>query len=417
MSRRPLFSLCLLVACSTESNDTRDKGTSDPSASESADGDTGQTGDTDGNDDTADTADTGEMATWPALPELDSHLQQIMEDAHIPGMSACIISNGTVVWCGAYGWAHIETGVPVQTDTPFMLASVSKLFTATALMMAYDDELFALDASVAPVLEFPFAHPTDDTPITYRQLLSHAGGVRDNWGVLNAYYADGDSPVALSDFLADYYDPSGANYSARDNWVPSGVQTRWEYANMGYALAGHLVGRVTGQTFPDYCRARIFEPLGMQQTAWFIGELDEAEVAMPYVWRSGDYEAAGHYGYPDYPDGALRTGAEQLARFVAMSMRRGSLDDQVLLDTDTFDEMVRPQYPSLDATQGLGWYSWTLDGEALWGHGGSDVGVATQVAIRWSDSLGFVVLRNSRDEGDGTWMHLSRALLDAGAAL
>ena len=101
----------------------------------------------------------------------------------------------------------------------------------------------------------------------------------------------------------------------------------------------------------------------------------------------------------------------------AMSMRRGSLDDQVLLDTDTFDEMVRPQYPALDATQGLGWYSWTLDGEALWGHGGSDVGVATQVAIRWSDSLGFVVLRNSRDEGDGTWLHLSRALLDAGAAL
>ncbi|HCH63487.1 MAG TPA: hypothetical protein DFR83_11825, partial [Deltaproteobacteria bacterium] len=383
MPRPPIGFACLLFACGAESDDSRAKTATRPVSPQPDD--TGAMGDAHdgaaGDDHTGTPGDTDAVGDWPELPELDAQLQQIMADAYIPGMSACIISDGAVVWCGAYGWANIEAGIPVETHTPFMLASVSKLFTATALMMAYDEGSFELDDPVAPVLDFPFAHPTDDTPITYRQLLSHAGGVRDNWDILNAYYADGDSPVPLRDFLADYYDPAGANYSERQNWVQSGVQTEMVYANMGYALIGHLVTRVTGQPFPDYCRSQIFEPLGMGQTAWFIGELDAATVAMPYGWRSGDYAAVGHYGYPDYPDGALRTGAEQLARFLAMSMRRGHIDGQTILESETFDEMVHPQYPALDATQGLGWYTWSLDGESLWGHGGSDVGVATQVAI------------------------------------
>ena len=354
---------------------------------------------------------------WPSLPELDADLVQLMEEAHIPGMSACILSEGGVVWCGAYGWADIEAGRAAQTDTPFMLASVSKLFTATALVMAHEDGRLELDDPVDSALEFSFAHPTDDTPITYRQLLSHAGGVRDNWDVLNAYYADGDSPVPLDEFVADYFDPTGALYDESLHWVPEGVEARMVYANMGYALLGHLVARGTGQSFPDYCQSRIFDPLGMDQTAWFLADLDVDTVAMPYVWRSGAYQPVGHYGYPDYPDGALRTGAEQLARFMAAALGNGAVDGVRLLEADTFEEMVTPHYPALDPTQGLGWYRWTVAGEEVWGHGGSDIGVATTVAIRRSDAMGFVALRNGAGTDGDVSQQLAQLLLSAGAEL
>ena len=138
---------------------------------------------------------------------------------------------------------------------------------------------------------------------------------------------------------------------------------------------------------------------------------------MPYNWRGGDYEAVGHYGYPDYPDGSLRTGAEQLGRFLAMGLGRGSLDERVYLEAATFEEMLRPQYPALDRTQGLGWYSWTVAGEEIWGHTGGDVGVATEVGLRLSDSSGYLVLQNSQGIGSVPGGTLARLLLEAEAEL
>ena len=214
----------------------------------------------------------------------------------------------------------------------------------------------------------------------------------------------------------DYYDPAGALYDERYNWVAPGVEAEMVYANMGYALIGHLVSELTGESFPDYCQTRIFDPLGMEKTAWFLGELDVETVAMPYRWSGGEFQPIGHYGYPDYPDGALRTGAEQLARFMTLGMGSGAVGDVRLLESDTFTEMIRPHYPGLDATQGLGWYSWTIEGEEIWGHTGGDMGVSTEAAIRLSDSVGFVVLRNSQGTS-ASWVQLSQALMSAGTEL
>jgi CubicO group peptidase (beta-lactamase class C family) len=217
--------------------------------------------------------------------------------------------------------------------------------------------------------------------------------------------------------VADYYDPEGQYYHESRNWVPDGVESRMVYANMGYALNGHLVEVLTGESFPTFCQDHIFGPLEMEQTSWHLAGLDESTVAMPYIWSNGDYRATGHYGYPDYPDGGLRTGAEQLARFMAMGMGGGELGLTRILDEDTFVEMMTVHYPDLDDSQGLAWYSWKLDGEALWGHDGGDIGVATEAGIRWSDELGFVFLMNGEGTRGDTFENLERALLDAGETL
>jgi len=364
-----------------------------------------------------DVEDPVEVGDWPDLPQLDEAIEAVMADAHIPGLSACIIREAELAWCGGYGWANIDDEIPVETDTPFMLASISKLFTGTALMLAWEEGLFELDDPISEMVDFSFTHPDDDTPITARQLLSHTGGVRDNWDVMDLLYVDGDSPIELGDFVADYYDPEGVYYHESRNWVPEGVQEKMVYANMGYAMVGHLVEVLSGESFPDWCEERIFRPLEMDQTSWHMAELDESTVAMPYIWSNGDYRATGHYGYPDYPDGGLRTGAEQLARFMAMGMGGGEYGPTRVLEEDSFVEMLTIHYPELDPTQGLGWYNWKLDGEVIWGHDGGDLGVATEAGIRWSDELGFVILMNGEGTRGDSFEILARALLSTGAAL
>ncbi len=347
---------------------------------------------------------------YPNLGGLDETISSIMSEDGIPGVSTCIIKAGEIAWCNGYGYANIETEVEVTPNTPFMLASVSKTITGVALMHLIESGSIGLDDPINDHLVFDVQHPTDDTSITSRMLLSHASGIDDNWGAMNSVIVDGDSPIALSDFLEGYLTPDGPWYDAEKNFGEWGVLGGFHYSNIGVALAAHLVEPISGKSFSDYCQTHIFEPLGMEETAWFMSELDEASVAVPYRRDESEWEAVPHYGYPDYPDGALRTGAEPLAKFLVMFANEGSVDGNQILSEEAVSEMKRPQYPDLDSTQGLIWYSWNTDGVQYFGHGGSDSGVSTQIGFR-EDGVGFVILMNGSGDGN-TLGSIEDALLE-----
>ena len=118
---------------------------------------------------------------------------------------------------------------------------------------------------------------------------------------------------------------------------------------------------------------------------------------MPYRWDRSDakYVAFGQYGYPDYPDGALRTSAPQLARHLLAFIGLGSWNGIRILSEDSVSEMRRSQIPGVVAGQGLIWYHRSHGGERLIGHNGSDYGVATQMFFRPSDGTGVIVAQNA----------------------
>ncbi len=153
-----------------------------------------------------------------------------------------------------------------------------------------------LDDPVGDHLDFEVDHPTDPTAITARMLMTHTAGIADNWGAMGAVIVDGDSPIALGDFLADYLVPGGEWYSASDNFVQDGVLSARQYSNIGAALAGYLVEAVSGVPFSSYCESHIFEPLGMTDTGWHLADLDEDILAVPYDWSGEDWEPIEHYG-------------------------------------------------------------------------------------------------------------------------
>lgn len=326
--------------------------------------------------------------------ELDEFIESRMAAIHVPGLAAAIVKDGEVVWSRGYGLADIAGERPVTPDTIFMLASISKTITATAVMQLVEDDQLDLDAAVGTALGFPVTNPAAAGAITTRMLLAHSSSIQDNWDVLSSLYVDGDSPIGLGAFMQDYLTPAGDYYDAGMNFYPYAPGAMWNYSNVAVSLSALVAEERAGMSFETLCADRIFAPLGMTESAWHLATLEPTHLATPYRYTGSAYEPIPHYGYPDYPDGALRTSAAQLARFLAAYSRGGELDGARILDQATIDEMWRVQAPSVDPTQGLVWYHEDRPSGAMIGHGGSDSGVATEMLLRLDDGVGVIVLMN-----------------------
>lgn len=333
--------------------------------------------------------------------ELTHFIYNRMAAGHFPGLAVGVIRDNHIVAAQGYGWANIAWNVPVAVYTNFMLASVSKTVTATAVMQLNESGVFALDDDVNGYLPFAVRNPNfPDEPITFRGLLTHTSGIRDNWTVLTEYYVQGDSPVPLGEFLADYLVPGGPLYFPRWNYYRYPPATTWNYSNIGVSLAAYLVEAMTGIPFDQYCDQNIFARLPMVETSWHLAGLNQGNVAMPYLYRfdTRDYLPYGHYGYPDYPDGGLRTSVKQLAHHLMAFMNDGTYNGVQMLRPETVAEMRVVQYPSIDPTQGLIWYYDDSSGYPLLGHDGGDYGVATTMFYRPEDGVGVIVLANGEGQ-------------------
>ena len=177
--------------------------------------------------------------------------------AATPGCAVGVSVDGKVVLQKAYGMTDLEHGVPNKPDTIFEIASVSKQFTAAAVLLLARDGKLSLDD---PARKYLPELPDYGRPLTIRHMLTHTSGLRD-WG----------SVVGLTGW------PRGTRVHTHAHVLdivsrqrslnfPSG--SRWSYSNTGYNLAAVLISRVSGMSFAEFTRARIFEPLGMTRTSW-----------------------------------------------------------------------------------------------------------------------------------------------------
>ncbi len=174
-----------------------------------------------------------------------------------PGCAVGVSAGGRIVLEKAYGTADLEHDVPNAPDTIFEAGSVSKQFTAMAVLLLAKDGKLSLDD---PVRRYIPELPEHGAAITIRQMLQHTSGLRD-WGSVEdiAGWPRG-SRVYTHAHVLDI-----VARQSRLNFTPG---TRWSYSNTGYNLAAILVSRVAGEPFAEFTRKRIFEPLGMTRTSW-----------------------------------------------------------------------------------------------------------------------------------------------------
>ncbi|HXJ62895.1 MAG TPA: serine hydrolase [Actinomycetota bacterium] len=348
------------------------------------------------------TAPAGALALprGTAGPEaLKAFIEDRLRVSHCPAVSVVVVHGGETVWRYATGLADVANGRRVTTDDAFNIASVSKTVMVTALLQAMEGGLINLDTDVNDVLPFRVGNPHHpQARVTARQLLTHTSSLRDNWGVLSPLYVPGDSPIALGHFLHDYLVPGGRFYHRKHNFSPAAPGKHYAYCNVGAALAGYLVEAASGVAFDEWCRERIFEPLGMTSTSWHLAGLQRSKIALPYRYRyaTADWRTYGLYGYPDYPDGLLRTTPSSLAKLLAAVTRHGAFPGGRLLEASTIREMLTNQLPpSVGPWQGLIWYRVQPDGiGTLYGHNGGDDGVWAEMFFRPRDGSGAIVMAN-----------------------
>ncbi|HET7695784.1 MAG TPA: serine hydrolase domain-containing protein [Vicinamibacterales bacterium] len=200
----------------------------------------------------------GQSATRPAS---DSTVDAVFArwTASTPGCAVGVGRDGRVALARAYGMADLERDVPNTADTIFEAGSVSKQFTAAAVLLLARDGKLSLDDPVRKyVPELPDYGP--DRTITIRHMLTHTSGLRD-WGEVAglAGWPRGRRVHTHAHVLDIVSRQKGLNFAPGTNW---------SYSNTGYNLAAILVARVSGQSFAEFSRDRIFTPLGMTRTSW-----------------------------------------------------------------------------------------------------------------------------------------------------
>lgn len=329
----------------------------------------------------------------------DATLLSKMNAGKMPGASFVVIKDGKWIYSRNLGLADIANNKPVDGQTIFMQASVSKTMIATAVMQLWEKGMINLDVDVNRYLNFPVRTPSfPNDSITARMLLTHTSAIQDEWNTMGSLYVYGDSPVPLDSFMKNYFSPTGIFYSTA-NFYTYQPGAQYNYSNIGSTLAAYLVETITGDKFSHYCDTAIFQKICMVSTSFLLAGInDTTKIARPYTWYNGAYEDVGLYGYPDYPDGQLRTTSTDMARFMTMYMQYGVYEGARLLDSATIAYILSQQTP-VDAGQGIIFYSGTAsNGDKVWGHNGGDLGVNTAMYFNMNNQTGMVVMTN----GDGT---------------
>lgn len=354
-------------------------------------------------------AGVGTIAPFTFIPTasagagLDRFIERKVREARVRGISAAVVRGNEVIWSGGYGWADKEGGIPAGPDTVWMQASVSKTVTCAAIMTLVEDGVLDLDADINDYLPFEVHIPAAPAAaITLRQLLTHTSAIRDRWSVWGGIYSPGtlysmgDSPIPLSDFCEDYLVPAMPEYQG-SNFYDRAPGDKYSYSNIGVDLAGLVAEVASGTDFNELCKTRILTPLGITDAGFRFADISTPDLAMPYRYHNdtGDLDPYFQYGYPDYPSGALRISAPDLARWLGAFMRFGIFQGARVLDEATVKLIRKDQLGGLVYwRQGLVWYGETHQGYPVMGHTGGDYGVSTRMFFRTDKQVGVCTMTN-----------------------
>lgn len=334
---------------------------------------------------------------------IDARILSHLEAYEVPALSLALVADGEVAYTAAYGWSHLETAEAATPQTPFLLASVSKTLIGITAMQARDQGLLSLDDPIEDITGLVVDNPrVDGETITLRHLLTHHSGVEDS-SVYDASYAPGDPTIALGDFLAGYLAEDG-EYYRRANYSKEAPGAAFSYSNIGASLAAYAVEAATGESYADVVDHEILAPLGMVDSGFFLSSLPTAP-ATGYgtTLLGGGWKPYEDYGFPSYPDGLMRSSADDLGRLLA-----GMQADGALLSAASIDELltVDESLGTDEDGQAIAWVRREMGGRTLMGHNGGDFGTSAELWLDREAGLGIAVVMNADFINTDAWLAL-----------
>lgn len=340
-------------------------------------------------------ASAASLAEDPAvaarLAVLDRWLEARVAERELPGLSVGIVHDQELIWARSYGFADVEKQIPATPKTAYRIASLSKTFTATAIMQLRDAGKLQLDDPVGKHLSWfkPKSSFTDAPVITIRHLLTHTSGMPRESSA-SWYWNDMDFPTR-DQMIAAF---------GRQEMVLA-PETDLKYSNLGLAIAGEVVEKVSGEPYATYIERHILEPLGMKQTR-VMPAPDMPGLAVGYGRRVPGKRRSVRK-FTDMKGlsacGNLASTVEDLARWASLQMREGPVSGKQILKGSSLREMHRIQWlrSNWKGGQGIGFAVRRVGEEVRFGHGGAVGGHKTSFEVAPEEKLAVVVLSNGDD--------------------
>ncbi|MHA1819356.1 MAG: serine hydrolase domain-containing protein [Promethearchaeota archaeon] len=369
------------------------------------------------------------------IEDIDKYIVNLMEKNKIPGIALGIIKDGKILMRKGYGYADFKRKTPISTKSNFMIASITKTFTAIGIMQQWEKGIFKLDDDVNQYLPFDkvgYVGPIknwkffekkrkkalkrggrglneflkDDkikgllhsSGVTFRRLLTHTAGIGEF-----KQYSD-----LIHVFKGFYFlQPARKPILPLEDRLKKGIPcyippgTKYSYANHGISLIGYLIEVFSGMPYHEYIQKNILDPLQMNNTDVIFSERVSKDFARGYRYSLGKYRRMHHLRSWGRPAGGIYSNVDDMIKYMNVLInytkyRRQDGALARLLDAQTFKEMLKPHYFADERLSkiGLVFELYELNGKHFAWHGGYAYGYNSAMHISPEEQFGLIILSN-----------------------
>ena len=321
---------------------------------------------------------------------LDPLIKSAQSNFHIPGVTVSIVQNGEMLFSRGYGYADEKNKVLVDPDTTqFPVASVSKLFTFTAIMQLVEKGDLSLDDHVADILEFDEINH-QYTPITIRQLMNHSAGFEESF-LGSSLSSDSTQDEPLLEYIRKF-----RQERVRENGKYI------VYSNYGVILAGAIIEKVKAMPFERYMQNKILSPLNMKQSIFESSTASKEHSltqAIGHYWNGINYNENRKYfiRHGMLPTAGLKTTANDMAKYMIFHLENGENIKSEVLSFESIKKMhseLKRNHPALDSVN-YGFWSNKMSGYKSLEHEGVSNGFVSKLSMIPELNLGVFISTNS----------------------
>ncbi|MGO9604587.1 MAG: serine hydrolase domain-containing protein [Candidatus Binataceae bacterium] len=327
----------------------------------------------------------------PLVPKLEGIVNRTLERERVPGAAIGIVRDQELVWSRGFGYADLARDRVPDADTLFRCGSITKTFTATAIMQLCDDGKLGIDDPIVRYIpEFSAVKTRFGTPggVTIRRLLTHTSGLMGE-GPNNGWEKLEFPPI--EDMVA----------ALGRTEIVIEPESQYKYSNLGFALLGEVIRRISGQQYADYMQRNLLEPLGMNGSGLSLTDSMRPRMATGYTIRTveGEPQIAPHFMLHGWDAaGSLYSSVNDLARWISFQFRtkEAARGGSQVLNGRTLSAMHRVQFmeSNLMAGYALGWRVDRRGENVYHHHSGGIHGFLTKITFNKLRRVGAIVLTN-----------------------
>lgn len=339
-------------------------------------------------------------SAFAQVEKAEADLKEIMKQTDAVGLAVAVVKNGNIIYTHSFGAKDLEKNTLLSNNDIFRIASISKSFSATAIMQLIEAKKIALNDDFSKLVGFKVRNPKfPETVITLKMVLSHTSSINDSQGYFNL---DVINPEKNKDFEKSY-----------NNYEPG---TGYQYCNLNFNMVGAVIEKISGERFDQYIKKHILDPLGLYAgyevdalNAQLFAPLYEYSAESkkfnpaPSAYAARTEEIKNYtmgYSTPIFsPTGGMKISATDLAKYMTMHLNQGTYQGKRIISKKS----AKLMQTKVSDEEGYGLAIRTIDdlipGKTMKGHTGSAYGLYSAMFFEPKEKFGIVVITNGCNTG------------------